>query len=452
MFQNFIAAILTFGLWNRVTKEQNEKTYKSSWLRVFIYAVLTFATGAFLYQSYQVSHIRNFVFIEGIRGAFSNDSNVVDSVKMQINNIFRNPAGKEERDSLMKEYIKTFESNKMPYSGLMLTMIYANDSTKPVKYYPNKKNPDYPKVAKNGPLYRIDYYSSSVPSFFPTVFIDSTKFKFAAEEEIKMPIYTNGKYEHLNYSYHDEKIKKSLREKVGRFGSHDIRYFGAYNLQECHFKEIPNSYAILDEELNTLNFFSAADISRCIYTIYVDSDCPLSYFGVNFDIPVDMKTFDFPADSIIYTGFNVTNPKKLDEIREHSSYTFIMNFPTLENLQLIRSLILTSLVTLFATLFCSNLYFCLRRIYLKYLRAHRLPISKARKYNIKKVKVFKAIVFVIYLFLLCFIAFLVYRILIEDYYIVVYPNRYYYYGGWILAILIICMILYLLRKLLVVKK
>lgn len=451
MFQNFIAAILTFGLWNRVTKEQNEKTYKSSWLRVIIYAVLTFATGAFLYQSYQVSHIRNFVFIEGIRGAFSNDSNVVDSVQLQINNIFRNPAD-EEIDSLMKEYMKKSESNKIPYSGLMLSMIYANDSTKPVKYFRNKKNPDYPKVAKNGPLYRIDYFSSNVPSFFPTVFIDSTRFELVAKEEKDLPIYANDKYEHLYYTYYDKTIKKSLREKVGRFGSHDIYYCGAYNLQECHLKKIPNSYAILDKELNTLNFFSAADISRCIYTIYVDSDCPLSYFGVNFDIPVDMKTYDFPADNIIYTGFNVTDPKKLDEIRKHPSYTFIMNFPTLENLQLIRSLILTSLVTLFATLLCSNLYFCLRRIYLKYLKEHRLPIAKARKYNIKKVKVFKAIVFVIYLFLLCFIAFLVYRILIEDYYIVVYPNRYYYYGGWILAILIICMILYLLRKLLVVKK
>lgn len=447
MFQNIISAILSFGIWNRVTKEQNEKTNKSSWLRVIVYGVLSFLTGVFLYQSYQVSHIRNFIYIEGIRGTIDSESVVGDSVQIQINNVFRHPVSQEEKDSLIKLFFTKFESDKYPFSGLMLSMLFKNDSTKPVRYFPNEKVPKDSNLAKNGHLYRIDYFSSSVPSFFPVNYVDSTGYKFELDKESKIR-YDYSRYENLYYTYNDKTVKKTIREKMGRLGSHDISYVGDFNLDSVQRGTIPYTCLFADTEINTLNFFSAADISKCIYTIYVASDCPLKYFGVNFDIPVDIKIFDYPADSIIYTGFNTTNPEKLNEIRNHSSYTFFVNFPTLENMQLIRSLILTSLVTIFVTLFCSNVYFCFRRLYKK---KHRMPISEARKYDLKKAKLYKVIMFLLYLILLGAIAYLGIHLLNEDYFIVRFNNRYYLYAGFVLFIIILCIFIYYIKKKLLIK-
>lgn len=451
MFQNIITTILTFGLWNRVTKEQNEKTFKSSWLRVAVYCVLTIFTGVFLFLSYQVSHIRNFVFVDGIRTSLVDDSLVADSIKMQINNIFRHPRNKKERDSLMNVFAKRAESDKLPLSGLMYTLFYRKDSTMPVKVYANHKEPSNKNIANNGHLYKINYFSSSVPSLFPNYYIDSTGFKFyPLTGEVGYPLYEYSRFESLYYTYQDNNYSEQFRNHLGRFGQHDEIYEGTYNLDKYPDGIIPSTRVIADREINTLNFFSAADISKCIYTIYVKSDCPLSYFGVNFDIPVDIKTFEFPADNIIFSGFNTTDPAKLDAIRNHDSYTLFVEFPTLQNMQLIRSLILTSLLTVFATLFCSNFYFCLRKIYMK---RRKLSITKARQYDLGKAKIYKLIILVLYLSLLVAFAYVAYRILIEDYFIISYDNEYYNYAGLALAIVVLLLFVYFLRKkLLSIKK
>ena len=44
--------------------------------------------------------------------------------------------------------------------------------------------------------------------------------------------------------------------------------------------------------INTLNFFSAADLSQCNYEIIIRSSIPIDCFNVSFDIPVDVTPND----------------------------------------------------------------------------------------------------------------------------------------------------------------
>lgn len=446
MIQNILTTIITFGLWNRVTEEQQEKTYKSSWLRVAVYGVLTFLVGVFLYQTYQVAHIRDFLFVHGIRGAYIHDSLVVDTVKFQFNKVFRHPETKQERDSLEKRFSEMMTSDEFPYSGLLLTLFCNNDSISQVKYFPKEKEPTSPNLAKNGHLYKIDYFSSTVPTIIPISFIDSTSFKFENLDNG----YSYSRHEALYYTYQNKKIKESIRTTMGKLGCHDEAYAGFFKVDSLPLKTLPVTCCFADINLNLLDIFSAADISKCIYSIHIASDCPLGLLNINFDIPVEMETFNMPADEVTFSGIYVENPKKLEAIRNERSYTFIVKFPTLENLQLIRSLVLTSLATIFATLFCSNMFYCLRKVYNRIRRKYRLSLSEARHLDKKRVQIYKVMVFLLSLLLLAGLAYLSYRILVDDFIVVAYDNLFYLYALITAAILLIGLIIYYLRKKLIV--
>ena len=446
MIQNILTTIITFGLWNRMTKEQQEKTYKSSWLRVAVYGVLTFLVGVFLYQTYQVAHIRDFLFVHGIRGAYNHQSLVVDTVKFQFNKVFRHPVTQQERDSLEKRFLEKMDTDEFPYCGLLLTLYFNNDSASQIKYFPKEKEPTNPYLAKNGPLYKIDYFSSTVPTIIPVSLVDSTSFMF----EYLVNGYSYARHEDLHYTYQNTKIKESIRMKMGKLGCHDEAYAGFFNVDSIPLKTLPTTLTSANTELNLLDIFSAADISKCIYSIFVGSDCPLGLLNINFDIPVEMETFNMPADEVTFAGIYVEDPEKLEAIRNEGSYTFFVKFPTLENLQLIRSLVLTSLVTIFATLFCSNLFYCLRKIYNRIRRKYRMPLSEARHIDKKRVKIYKVIVFLLSLLLLAVLTYLSYRILVEDYFVVAYDYRFYIYTLVAVVILLIGIFIYYLRKKLIV--
>lgn len=448
MIHNFITTIISFALWNRVTKDQQEKTYKSSLLRVIIYAVLTFITGVYLYQTYQVSHIRDYVFVHGIRGSFLGDSVVTDTVFIQFNKVFRHPRTATQKDSLIQKFVKSMSSDEFPFNGMMLSLYCRNDSSTNIHFFPNEKQPKDKNIAANGPLYKIDYFSSTVPTVNPFCFIFSNPFKL---ENPASNLYVYSRNESLYYTIKNEKTKKTIREKMGKFGYHDQVYCGFYSVDNNPSKKLPFTSVFGDADLNLLDIFSAADISKCIYSIYVGSDCPLGYLGANFDIPVDMNTYNMPADEVTFTGFNVGTAKNLEEIRKEGSYTFFVKFPTLENLQLIRSLVLTSLATIFATLFFTNLFYCLRKLYVWIQRKNRMSISEARLLKKNKVRFYKVIILLLYLLFLAFISYLGYRILKEDYYFVLCEDRkiIWLYVG--LALILLVSLIIFLRKKLIVK-
>ena len=62
-----------------------------------------------------------------------------------------------------------------------------------------------------------------------------------------------------------------------------------------------------------------------------------------------------------------------------------VKFPTLENKQLIRSLILTTVLTALLSLFLSNLYHCFRKVILSKKEKHKIIISKKFQYFINTI-------------------------------------------------------------------
>ena len=138
--------------------------------------------------------------------------------------------------------------------------------------------------------------------------------------------------------------------------------------------------------INKMNFLTAADVSQFTYVLGVISKMPVKNIHVITDIPIEMcpidewvkpNTFGFDMEDGVSNDLN----KSLTAVH--------IKLPTLANLQLIRSLILTTLITALVSLFAVNLYYCLRRSAKGYRKKHAMSISKLRHISKLRITLFR---------------------------------------------------------------
>jgi len=197
---------------------------------------------------------------------------------------------------------------------------------------------------------------------------------------------------------HSDIIKNNSNVDWGRlFKSanlqNSIMYTYVFGHSDLCFRDIPDieKYTMHEEvsrrdlKINSVNFLTAADLSQCIYEVCINSDMPLEVLKIDFDLPVEISAMYPEPDLKSMREIVFYDREKLDLI-QHQKIKFHAKFPTLENQQLIRSLILTTILTAIVSLFCSNLYYCLRRASLRYLR--RRTIRSGNRYpNLNSVPV-----------------------------------------------------------------
>ena len=144
-------------------------------------------------------------------------------------------------------------------------------------------------------------------------------------------------------------------------GTRDKAPEGYYNF------EMP----ILSDVLNSMNIFSAADLSQCKYIISVSSTCPLKSFHLNFDEPVEFLPSKYKPNMLDAYDIVIKDSVSLAQIR-NNTIRFHVKMPTMQNVQLVRSLILTTLLTALLSIFVSNFYYACRR----YINRKRLTGKK----------------------------------------------------------------------------
>lgn len=152
---------------------------------------------------------------------------------------------------------------------------------------------------------------------------------------------------------------------------------------------------VVGDDLNSINLLTAADLTQCSYDIIYDFDCPVKNLFLTFDIPTTLSQLPYGLKPIDSYSYVIDNPEELSKMKK-GSLLLHLNFPTLSNMQLIRSLVLTSVLTAFFSLFCLNAFYCVR----KYSKG---PQSKRGK------RIYK----IITIFILIMIAYVVYAMMFD---------------------------------------
>ena len=199
-----------------------------------------------------------------------------------------------------------------------------------------------------------------------------------------------------------------------------------------------------------MNFFTAADISQYTCDINLESDCYIERMKIMYDLPIEINSQD---SNMIMTSYSfILKGDFLNkDIANQGSYRFHVKFPTLANLQLIRSLILTTLLTALVSLFFLNLFYLFRKYVIRFKDKHISEIS------VEKTKIFRKRIFTLAFVIMAFIVYVTWRIYKERPFhidIETHDWLFSYYVWVVLAILVIlCVLLYLMfRKAYTIKK
>ena len=178
------------------------------------------------------------------------------------------------------------------------------------------------------------------------------------------------------------KLKKALNRGIvseAIFASHNVKS------TELPISTFPISVA--NSIANSLNLLTAADISQYTYQINIKTDCPILFLYAYFDTPIEIVASDIEIDNRNVSSFRIKG-KEINRLRkEVGDYlTVHIKLPTMENLQMMRSLFLTTVLSAIVSLFLSNFYFLMR----KHINRRRflLPYSKAKKLDQKRVRKF----------------------------------------------------------------
>lgn len=180
-----------------------------------------------------------------------------------------------------------------------------------------------------------------------------------------------------------EKIKKELDSR--NLTLHQY-YLGCSNIpHEKYVSHTPDSMAFLnlisqDSLFNYVDYFTSSDMSQRIFTVSLFSEIPLCGLNITFDEPINVSNIYPEPDTLSMNQIIYTDRNKLEYLRTRS-LTFHAKLPTYENKQLLRSLILTTILTAVFSLFCTNLYICGKGIIRKFQSKKSISDVDREKYK-----------------------------------------------------------------------
>ena len=392
----FIAIIIAIGFWRNTSKEHKRKIAKASLTKTVILFLLSVAMTFFYYKSYQVATFQNIIFLVPIKGSYyivndtTYDNNGRDTIVekkicprdsircISLYNIFNHTS------------IQSFYDSK--YSGIA-TEFQLDNNNGNTSIYPDVSEDKKFEDVKHS--YCVSLEVIGIPNLFPFSFFE----EYYNKKEIKN---TKGFYiERTSPNYHFIRKGDDIYQ---HFWSEIITT--EIGVKEKYTFVTAESYS---KYINTLNFFSAADLSQCEYVLMVSSDMPIGTINVNFDLPIIISGLDNIKNYKDNNGFTINYEEQIKKDGILGKYMhYHITFPTLANLQLIRSLILTTLLTALLALFFKNLYYYGRKLYERRKREQKKPFTYSRKMVLLWVPVGKIIVWT---FILAFAFLLILSIL-----------------------------------------
>ena len=135
-----------------------------------------------------------------------------------------------------------------------------------------------------------------------------------------------------------------------------------------------------DSLFNYVDYFTSSDMSQRIFVVSFCSQVPLSGIAITFDESIIISDIYPKPDRVDMNQIVYTDRKKLDYFRNRSLH-FHAKLPTYENKQLIRSLVLTTILTAVFSLFCTNLYLCGRGLLRRFIKERDFSDVEKEKYK-----------------------------------------------------------------------
>ena len=476
MINTFIAAIVALFFWGKSTKDIEEKTQLASKMRTCVYGVLAFLVLVFYIKTYQVATVFHTIQVIGLKESVNANGELADSIEtINLDNKFSSNITENfilnKVDDPDADELKRISETSGLFMAINLHSGPAYKSRKSPKIEKTENEirmiNGYVPEATFGKYTLSDYYSynhaylfcyitSSIPSmipFFPTK-------KVEKKEELG----NLGGYQEIimgDCDSYGEGLVSSTRVNDVDGNTHEVfnndflheRYVGTAvfcdtitNLEAYHYK-----FHFVKNFMQSMNFFTAADISQYTCDINLETDCHIKRMRISYDLPIEINPHDSCMRVSSYS-FILNGDFLNKQIANQSSYRFHVKFPTLANLQLIRSLILTTLLTALVSLFFCNLFYLSRKWFISFKDKHISEIS------VEKTKIFRKRIYFLTFVILAFVVYVTWwRIYIEQPFhidIETYDWLYSHYVWVALAVLvIICLILYIMfRKAYTIKK
>lgn len=400
MINTFIAAFVALFFWGKSTQDVEEKTEHASGLRTLVYLVLSVLVGVFFYKTYQVVVVYNIVDVDGVRQSYNQQGNVADTVsvititnKIKTGGIVNNAA--PSFDPFTEE--RRYKEN----GGVYVKIYMPNDSLYTVKTSSNYHNPDFSflKFYDVSQVYQISAVCTSIPSLIPLYPSWEGTYEESEEDHYaKLVVFDVKKYpERLKGSYSMKSVEGKEKKVDLEKNPFENGYYTTGLFAQKGGSEEPYSFYHMSASgnfLNTMNFFTAADISQYIQSVQVTSSCPVKLVEVVYDTDIEVVQYD-SCMKVGPWGFGITGEYLDNFVNNKNGSGILVKLPTLANLQLIRSLILTTLITALLSLFFSNFYYLVRRWAVRFREKHIQAISEVRVKNFKR-----KMVIILYLILL----------------------------------------------------
>lgn len=414
MINNIIAALIALGFIKNNMESEDKKVLSSSWLKVLTYFVLSAITVIVFYKTYQVANIKTQVYVYGMRGSIhhneeTNTDEIGDTVSIDIYNKFSSTFQGIDNISSYQEMVDFLTDN---LGGVVIYQTLKNDRNYPIINYPGlsleaMQNEDIIDINGTGHLYYSRVINTEIPKLIPFL-----KIKGWEDEGIKEFKYEDGTV--LKSRIRSMPIEGYLPEEgldyLGRHGIMGlIERWSEISKNNSKRKDYPGKCVFLGKNLNTLDFFTAADLSQCTYDVNIYSACPIKSLSVRFDIPTEFSPIYHRVDTMDAYGFMVSDSLTLSKFCRINNgdygqlIRYHVKFPTLANMQLIRSLIVTTLLTSFITLFLTSLYFRLKKMAYYLYKTNSTEILSIIEKRRKRKKLFKGLFICLILFLVYFI-------------------------------------------------
>ena len=234
-------------------------------------------------------------------------------------------------------------------------------------YIVNQYEQKFLKLRKNecGKIYEIITTSSAMPRLIPVYISDSIANDTTwSQNKTIISRYLNTKYRKDNHNVYN--ITDSIPEGWKVEGYDKDKVESEY---EKHMNKCAAIVGCLKEKLNIplsykgtlpdciFDFFTAADISQYTLSLAIRSKCNINNVRIEYDIPIEIASSG--KDLNIGTkSFGIYGDLLKSSLDGHAMI-FHIKLPTMANLQQIRNLILTTILTVLITLFLS----CLNNIY-----------------------------------------------------------------------------------------
>lgn len=412
ILNTFISAIIALFFLGRSSKDDHKKTRKASIFKVIAYAILTVIAVIIFYKSYQVSTIVNIIDVKPLRGIEDSLHHTKDTIRsISIYNKFRN-MGSYNNDFLKLSNAHKKDSFYTKNGGVLIKI--KRDITN-IENFHNRKHlsPELISSFENelkcdisriGSIYSMTFVSTNIPSFLS--FYPDVQGESPWEHKEGMSLYNvvrnTRDIEGFTFTKPHDSNEQDFSDLEGGEHLFDNGILVQQNMVIDDIKDKTTSFYLSCSHniANTIDLLTAADLSQYTYTICLDSEMPIKKLSVEYNIPIEISQAQ-DGMSVGSKGFSL-NQKLLKSLKNDALMIHV-KLPTMANLQLIRSLILTALLTTFFSLLCSNIYYLFRKGAMKYYREHKLGFATLRRISRHRVRIFKIFcyTYIIILLLLC---------------------------------------------------